>query len=235
MDGWRYSRDSSGAFREYGSWTGEQVPRLKLHFHSEAQLSAVVRGWRAIRVGAEIFAIGPGECLYIPPECPHQALPTVHPETWCVNGYAPAAAFGDLPKVLRFERPLPGRSLPGRVSPAALFSSLGPGPGRDAPPAGLAPEGASRRFCPTGRIAEIAARCGVSREHFSRRFRRDFGISPYAYSLIARLNEARRRLRMGQPIAAVAADLGFADQSHFGRLFRATYGTTPRQYRLGVG
>jgi AraC-like DNA-binding protein len=44
------------------------------------------------------------------------------------------------------------------------------------------------------------------------------------------LNRARRLLRAGEPIAAVAAETGFADQSHLGRLFRRTFGTTPGAY-----
>ncbi len=230
MGAWRYIRDSSEAFSEYGSWSGDRLLPLRPHFHSKAQLSAVVTGCRAIRVGTEVFAIGPGECFYVPPGCLHQTLPTAHPDTWCLNAYAPAPVCGDLPKVLRFDR-----SLRNRVSPETLFSSLSLDLRRYAAPRGLAPKGGGRRFCLDGRVAEIAALYGISREHFSRRFRRDFGVGPYAYSLMQRLDEGRQRLRTRQPIAAVAADLGFIDQSHFGRLFRETYGTTPRQYTLSLG
>ncbi len=60
--------------------------------------------------------------------------------------------------------------------------------------------------------------------------RRELGISPHAFRLLARLNRARQMLRAGDPIAAVAADAGFADQSHLTRLFRRTCGTTPGVY-----
>ncbi len=85
---------------------------------------------------------------------------------------------------------------------------------------------------PDGAIGDIAARAGVSREHFSRRFRRAAGIGPQGFRLLRRLNETRVRLRGDEPIAAIAADLGFADQSHLGRLFRQAFGVTPRAYRL---
>jgi AraC-like DNA-binding protein len=81
---------------------------------------------------------------------------------------------------------------------------------------------------------EIAALHGVSREHFTRRFTRDVGISPHSYRLMRRLDEGRRRLRTGEPIANIAADLMFADQSHFGRLFRQAFGATPRSYLEGM-
>lgn len=88
---------------------------------------------------------------------------------------------------------------------------------------------------PAGRltIGRIAAARGISREEFSRRFARATGLPPHAYRIIRRLNEARRRLRGGEPLAAVAAELGFADQSHFGRQFLRVFGVSPAAYRAG--
>lgn len=83
-------------------------------------------------------------------------------------------------------------------------------------------------------IREIASRHGLSREGFSRAFLRRTGMPPHAYRLVCRLNDARRRLRAGEAIADIAADLGFADQSHLGRHFRRVFGTSPRAYRDGV-
>jgi len=60
--------------------------------------------------------------------------------------------------------------------------------------------------------------------------RRELGVSPHAFRVLARLNLARHLLRRGEPIAAVAADAGFSDQSHLTRLFRRTFGTTPGVY-----
>jgi AraC-like DNA-binding protein len=56
-------------------------------------------------------------------------------------------------------------------------------------------------------------------------------MPPHAFRLAARLNLARALLRNGEPIAAVAAHTGFADQSHLGRLLRRAFGTTPGAYR----
>ncbi|MGX1282843.1 helix-turn-helix transcriptional regulator [Bradyrhizobium elkanii] len=62
---------------------------------------------------------------------------------------------------------------------------------------------------------------------------RELGIPPHTFRLLARLNLARQLLRAGEPIAAVAADAGFSDQSHLTRLFRRTFGTTPGVYWRG--
>ncbi|OUD04030.1 helix-turn-helix domain-containing protein [Streptomyces swartbergensis] len=81
------------------------------------------------------------------------------------------------------------------------------------------------------RLAELAELAGMSREHLIRTFTRATGTPPYAWHLSARLAEARRRLRKGEPVAGVAHVLGFADQAHFHRHFAAAYAITPGRYR----
>ena len=71
----------------------------------------------------------------------------------------------------------------------------------------------------------------MSRFRLTRQFQRAYGLPLHAYHLQIRLDDARRRMRCGQPVATVAADLGFADQSHFHRRFRARFGITPAEYR----
>ena len=46
-----------------------------------------------------------------------------------------------------------------------------------------------------------------------------------------RLEAARERILAGQPLADVAAEVGFYDQAHLTRRFRRFLGTTPGQYR----
>ncbi|MEK6291998.1 MAG: helix-turn-helix domain-containing protein, partial [Paraburkholderia tropica] len=48
---------------------------------------------------------------------------------------------------------------------------------------------------------------------------------------LARLRAARRLLAAGRTPAQVAAEVGFADQSHLGRWFRRAYRMTPAAYR----
>jgi AraC family transcriptional regulator len=83
------------------------------------------------------------------------------------------------------------------------------------------------------RLAELAASAGVHPVSLSRAFRRRYGVSPGQLQRRALLNRAARRLREGQAIADVAAQLGFADQSHFTRLFRAEYRCTPAAWVAG--
>lgn len=84
-------------------------------------------------------------------------------------------------------------------------------------------------------IAAIAAQAGLRRESFTRRFTQRVGMPPHAYRLADRLNAARQRLREGAVLAELAAELGFADQSHLGRHFRRMFGTSPRAYRDSMG
>lgn len=43
------------------------------------------------------------------------------------------------------------------------------------------------------------------------------------------------QVALGQvPLAVIALQAGFADQSHFTRVFRQAYGLTPAQYARGL-
>jgi len=83
-------------------------------------------------------------------------------------------------------------------------------------------------------VASLAAAAGRSREHAYRCFRHAFGVSPGAYVRSRRLEHAARLLAgTDLPIAAVAAECRFTDQSHLTRLFRARFGVTPARFRRG--
>lgn len=79
-------------------------------------------------------------------------------------------------------------------------------------------------------LAEIAAI--KSSVVFSRKFATRFGITPIAYRIKLRLNEAAR-LTWARPdlsIAEIAAMVGFEDESYFHKAFVAEHGMTPAQY-----
>lgn len=80
-------------------------------------------------------------------------------------------------------------------------------------------------------INDLAQLAGMSRYQMIRAFRAATGLTPHAWQLNQRINEAREQLQAGEDLAEVAYRLGFADQSHFQRTFKAYAGVTPGRYR----
>jgi AraC-like DNA-binding protein len=68
---------------------------------------------------------------------------------------------------------------------------------------------------------------------FERKFVGSFHLTPQKYLRKLRLRMASRALvYTSLPLAKVALDCGFVDQSHFSREFRRQFGRTPRDYRV---
>jgi hypothetical protein len=67
----------------------------------------------------------------------------------------------------------------------------------------------------------------ASERTVERRFRWALGLSPKQLAQIQRAREAMTRLAAGSAPAAVAADLGYADQPHLTRSLRRFMGRTP--------
>jgi AraC family transcriptional regulator len=81
-------------------------------------------------------------------------------------------------------------------------------------------------------LSELAAAVGVNAAHLARVFRARHGVSVGEYSRRLRLDWAAAEMARGdRSIAEIAAEAGFADQSHFTRLFRRHVGTTPARFR----
>lgn len=78
---------------------------------------------------------------------------------------------------------------------------------------------------------ELEAISGLDRFTLARQFRLRFGTSPHRYLTMRRVAAGRRLLASGQAIADVAAETGFADQSHFHRHFLKTFGMTPGRWQ----
>lgn len=79
-------------------------------------------------------------------------------------------------------------------------------------------------------LTELSALSGVSPFHLSRQFRVRFGLPPYMYLELVRVNRARDMLRAGEPISRIAFATGFSDQSHLTRRFKRVVGVPPGQY-----
>lgn len=80
-------------------------------------------------------------------------------------------------------------------------------------------------------IDEVAAQCSLSRSHFIRAFCHTTGKTPYQWLLERRIEVVKASLRGPAPIAKIASDCGFADQSHMTRVFRRLTGMTPAGWR----
>ncbi len=80
------------------------------------------------------------------------------------------------------------------------------------------------------RVEQLAESLRLDRRTLERRFRDEVGVSPKWVIQRYRLHEAAERLRRGDPAAALAADLGYADQAHFARDFRRSIGETPAAF-----
>ena len=79
---------------------------------------------------------------------------------------------------------------------------------------------------------ELARLAHLSVRAFERKFRGSFHLTPQKYLRKLRLHMASRALvYTNQPLAIVALNCGFVDQSHFSREFRRHFGRTPRDYR----
>ena len=91
------------------------------------------------------------------------------------------------------------------------------------------------RCCETLSIAEVAKVAGVHPIHLTRTFRKFFGCTPGDYLRQCRIDQAVRLLRLGdKPIAEIALECGFGDQSQLTKAFRRRLGITPAQLRLGT-
>ncbi|MBR1121505.1 helix-turn-helix transcriptional regulator [Bradyrhizobium lablabi] len=78
-------------------------------------------------------------------------------------------------------------------------------------------------------VNDLASLAGQSPFHFTRVFARSIGVTPYRYVVHLRLRAAIERIQRGMSLAEVAADTGFADQSHLSRWIRRVHGVTPSQ------
>ena len=83
------------------------------------------------------------------------------------------------------------------------------------------------------RLAEIAAAVGYSPTHFAKRFKAATSLTPDGEHQRLRVARAADLLRTDphRTIAAIAQQVGYADQSHLGKHFAKHHTATPAAYR----
>ncbi|GAA0243675.1 helix-turn-helix domain-containing protein [Cryptosporangium japonicum] len=77
------------------------------------------------------------------------------------------------------------------------------------------------------RVERLAADVGWSRQRLWSRFRSQIGLTPKQAARLVRFDDAAHRLAGGRGAARVAAECGYADQSHLHREVLAFTGATP--------
>jgi AraC-like DNA-binding protein len=83
-------------------------------------------------------------------------------------------------------------------------------------------------------IHQLAARFQLGEKQFRRVFKNQTGLSPYQYSLQARIHRAREMLLgTNLSIKEIAAVLHFETPFHFSAVFRKKTGMSPSQWRHG--
>jgi AraC-like DNA-binding protein/PAS domain-containing protein len=81
-------------------------------------------------------------------------------------------------------------------------------------------------------MACLAAKVSLSVSQFERRFKKRFQTTPRKYLADVRINAACQLLSSTDlPIAVIAVQTGFYDQSHLNKQFTKIKGSTPAQYR----
>jgi AraC family transcriptional regulator len=80
-------------------------------------------------------------------------------------------------------------------------------------------------------LAELAKVAGVSPSHFKTLFRKSVRMPVHQYVIRCRVERAAELLRRGNPLADVALQAGFSNQSHMARWTRRLMGVTPNELR----
>lgn len=84
-------------------------------------------------------------------------------------------------------------------------------------------------------LDDLAARAGLSVNHFLRVFKLATGVTPYNFVRRRRLERARKLLADDtMPLAQLALECGFANQAHFTAAFSREIGIPPGRYRRRV-
>lgn len=83
-------------------------------------------------------------------------------------------------------------------------------------------------------LDQLASIAGTDKYKLIRSFKKHTGLTPYGYVLLQRIEKSKKLLKQNAPLALIALDCGFYDQSHFNNYFREFTGTTPSKYQAAI-
>jgi AraC-like DNA-binding protein len=245
------------AIREVKTISARLGPRRE-HAHEEHSVAFVWRG--AARAGIEgaPMLVRAGQAILIAAGAPHECAPLA-PEDWgytlllvregALGPLDLALAAADRGCLVLDTPAEEGRSIAAAAAEdseaealarlADLLDRLGASPrgpapdsrSRAAPGSVSAAEAFLRASLEGGAsLDELAALAGMGKYRLVREFKAAYGLSPHAYLLNLRVNEAKAMLRSGASPVETALACGFCDQSHFGRVFERTVGLPPAAF-----
>lgn len=234
----------------------EHPPQTSLdaHAHENPAISLVVSGMRTYRFGERAFDCRAGSAVFVPAGAPHSSHFTAErARGLMLELRRPAAVMNVL-----FDEPRTSCDVdlarrcndirheiwfPDDVSALALESlafELLVAEARAASDQRGIPRWLERvrnilhdSFRAPLSLAAIAVDAGVDRSRLTREFRRHFHASIGEYVRAIRVRQAWELVACSDlPLCEVAAECGFADQSHLTRAFRRAYATTPARLRF---
>lgn len=81
-------------------------------------------------------------------------------------------------------------------------------------------------------LDKLSTRFFLSREHISRRFKQQVGMTLSSYVIQLRINQAKQWLKeTDEKMYSIALKLGYQDEIYFSKLFKKNVGMTPVEYR----
>ncbi len=84
-------------------------------------------------------------------------------------------------------------------------------------------------------LDDLAGLCGLTRYHFCRAFKANFGVTPFQHVTAKRIERAQQMLAQTRlPVSAIATACGFSGASQFVRAFGNAVGMTPLAFRRSV-
>jgi len=219
--------------------------RLPWHAHPRGCVAVVVAGSVRKRFAGSEDVAADGTVVAMPAEEPHEdvfgrdrariVVLETDDEIGSVRSFRDWTATHLALRIageLRDPDPLTPLAVEGLALELAVVAQRGPAPKAAAPWLETVRELLHDRFREPPPARELATEVGVHPSHLARAFRAQYGDSLGGYVRRLRLDWAAERLvRTDEPLAALALEAGFVDQSHLTRAFKRRFGLTPARYR----